>query len=79
MDPATIAIAWMLVVKACAGGVCKTVIEREAGTIVICEARQATIIARVPGSPPDLWGFPDAKSVAVTAECVVKRGFAAGA
>lgn len=79
MDPATIAIAWMLVVKACADGVCKTVIEREAGALAVCQARQTTILARVPGSPPALWRFPRAKSVAVTVECVVKRGFAARA
>lgn len=76
MGAATIAVAWMLVVKACAGGTCKTLIEREISALHVCQARQTTILARVPGSPPALWRFPRAKSVAVTVECVVRRGFA---
>lgn len=76
MDPVILTLAWILTVKACAGGVCKTLIEREVGTLHVCQARQETILARVPGSPPALWRLPRAKSVAVTVECVVKRGFA---
>src|SRR3712207_8810377 len=53
--------SWLLTVKACDGGACKTLMDRDVGTKFVCDRQAERIIERVPGSPSALWGL-DRKS-----------------
>ncbi len=66
-------VRWELEIEACAQGRCKR--DRiQMPAAWRCDDLKAELIAFVPGSKPKLWGFPKAKDVRVSVDCVEVQG-----